>query len=62
MLPKPLIYGRKCQHFEFLKSCPQSILKKSRKGLLLLRLLLPELVLLLLRLLVAEVVVAEAGH
>jgi hypothetical protein len=50
-----------CQHFEFLKSCPQSILKKSRKGLLLL-LLLPELVLLFLLLLVAEVVVAEAGH
>ncbi len=62
------MYGRKCQHFEFLKSCPQSILKKSRKGLLLLR-LLPELILLLLRLLEAEEVVAdaeeavaEAGH
>jgi hypothetical protein len=64
-----LAYGRKCQHFGFLKSCPQSILKKSRKGLLLLLLLLPKLVLLLLLLLVAVEVVAdaeeavpEAGH
>jgi hypothetical protein len=47
--------------FEFLKSCPQSILKKSRKGLLLL-LLLPELILLLLRLPEAGEAVAEAGH
>jgi hypothetical protein len=65
MLPKPFNIWIKCQHFEFLKSCPQSILKKSRKGLLLL-LLLPELMLLLLLLLVAVEAlgeaVAEAGH
>jgi hypothetical protein len=67
MLPKPA-WTYTCQHFEFLKSCPQSILKKSRKGLLLLLLLLKLVLLLLLLPVAVEVVadaeeaVAEAGH